>query len=135
MSIASYRFVGEVSDAEKNDGLEGGPAEDRAEFYRVMSTHLTDLYLSIKGEDVSLGQPVAMEDDYSVITYLVPDGVVDVFQAIKEDTVPGVVEQWKTKGGVPYDNNPDLNDLVRALIRLSKRAKQQGKNLYFWNCL
>ncbi|PQO29100.1 hypothetical protein C5Y96_15195 [Blastopirellula marina] len=135
MSIASYFFIGTDDEAQRNDGLEGSPADHRAEFYRVMDTSIKPIYTILTGEKSPSFEPVVMNDDFSQITFLIPEKFVQAAASIEPDNHVEILKAWKETEDAPYDNDKDLTDLLAALAKLSRKAIEDKQNLYLWNCL
>jgi len=135
MSIASHFFVATPEDAARNDGLEGGSDEHRAIFYRVMDTGIKPLYQIIAGEECPKFEPAAMNDDFTEITFTFPAEVVSRFAAFDDSRFDSVIDEWRVTDDVPYDNDGDLRDLLKALVQLARKATDDGLNMYLWNCL
>lgn len=135
MSMASYFFVGTPDEAVRNDGLADGPPERRAEFYRVTDSDLESLYSVMSGQECPELTPAAMSEDFDQITFEVPEEFVDRLALLKSSEIDEVISEWKEADSVPYDNDSDLNDLLKALVRLATVAQQAKLNLYVWICI
>ncbi len=135
MSMASYFFVGSTDEAKRNDGLEEGPADRRAEFYRVHDIALEPLHVQLTGQACPSFEPAVMSEDYDQITFIFPKSLVKALADVEAHYMTAVIEAWKESSEVPYDNDQDLQDLLAALCRLSKLALEREEDLYLWNCL
>ncbi|QDT22250.1 hypothetical protein [Gimesia chilikensis] len=135
MAMASYFFVGSADEAKRNDGLEEGPADRRAEFYRVHGTALKPLHEQLTGQACPSFEPAAMSEDYDQLTFIFPESLVKALANVEAHDMTAVIETWKETSEVPYDNDQDLQDLLAALCRLSKLALEREEDLYLWNCL
>ena len=134
MSIASHFFVATPAEAERNDGFEGGDDECRAVFCRVMDLNLKPLYAILTGAKCPKFSPVAMNDDYTQITFQFPEEFVSILAELNSDDASDTIHKWQSDENVPYDNESDLRDLLSALARLARRGMEKRLNLYLWNC-
>ena len=135
MSIASHLFVGSPEEASRNDGLEGGPDERRAVFYRVMDTGLAPLFRIIVGQQCPSFEPKAMSDDFDVITFAFPVAFTNALAGFDNATFDDTVSKWISDPECPYGNTNDLRELLTALVRLAVTAKSDQYDLYLWNCI
>lgn len=136
MALASYFFVGSEEEMQQNNGLEGGPDERRAEFYRVHDTSLSPLYQLITGQDdAPKFELSAHTDEYDLVTFRFPGEFVDALAAFDESRFGETIAAWRNSEDVPYDNEPDLRDLLTALIRLAGVSKASAQDMYLWNCI
>lgn len=135
MSIASYFFVGDEEEAARNDGLADGPPERRAEFYRVMDVNLIPVYASLRADKCPSFKPAALSDDYQQVTLTIPPAFVESLAALREPQLPEIISQWQQSESVPYDNEADLHDLLTAMVRLARVARDNKQNMYLWNCI
>jgi hypothetical protein len=133
MSIASYFFVGSADEAARNDGLEGGQNDWRAEFYRLTDLSLKPLYSILSGKECPKFVPVCMNDDYTQITFEFPSAFVEQLNSIDAPMIAQIASQWLGSGEAPYDTDSDLRSLVSALSSLGKVACQSNLGLYLWN--
>lgn len=129
MAIQSYFFLGTEADAEANEAT-----EDRAEFFRVMSTNVQALYQIVKEEKCPSFELVGNNDDYTVITQRVPAELIDVLKNLKNESFEAVLKKWMAHEDAPYDNEKDHRDLLQSLVSLAKRA-EATQALYLWNAM
>ena len=134
MTVASHFFIATPEDAARNDGLEGGSEEYRSVFYRVMDIGIKPLYGIIAGAECPSFEPAAMSEDFTEVTFVFPPDVVTQLAELQEDQFDSVIVKWRDDDDVPYDNDGDLRDLLAALVRLARKAKNTGLNMYLWNC-
>ena len=90
------------------------------------------------------GDPVALIDEFQLVTpqeaedwtMSVPQDMVDALAALEDAAIPAMSKKFAHATAEELGwSQADFEPLVINLRALAKRAQDQGKAMYLWNCM
>ena len=139
MGILSDFFIAGGNGVPDYNGGQGFAPEDVCAAKRITPLEAGGMLAVLRG-----GDPVALTGEFKLVTpqeaedwtMSVPQDMVDALAALEDAAIPAMSEKFAQATVEELGwSQADFEPLVNNLRALAKRAQDQGKTMYLWNCM
>lgn len=138
MSLLADIFVSRDDEATRYD-TEPDQFADRAQYKGFTSLELSMLWSIMRGTewDVALMKEfphVLDEDDGERVIHRFPAAMVAELSQLTPSQIAAVSPKWAATEELRW--SPDeAREVIEELVRLARRAAEDGRSIYLWNCV
>ena len=139
MSVLSDLYLAEPRHAKAYDFNQKCPEIDRAQYKGMTPLELSTLWaITLKKEwDVAMMDEfpeILVVDGGQRLIYQVPAAAVEHFATLPESEIASAAVAWAQSEELACEAG-DVQPVIEAIVRLSKRGLETNRQLYLWICV
>lgn len=139
MGLLSDIYVSSHEHAADYRGSTPFPEQDRAQYKGITTLELTTLWALLDKKEWNVDlletfEEVLYESDGEVTIHKVPEAFVTRLSKLSQSEIAAVSRLWAETEELQWKTE-EAAEVIDALVKLSARAIETGKQLYIWNCI